>query len=258
MDPLQLTIFIAAGILTGIINTLAGSGSLVTLPIFMEICGLPATVANGTNRVGVLLQTGIAIKTFHKHGNLNLNGVHWLLIPAAIGAFIGSRLAVDIDDHMMELMIGGLMVLMLGVLFLKPKRWLKAYEAGEIDNRRPLNLLLYFVLGLYGGFIQAGVGIFLLAALVLGSRYDLVRANGVKSLVVLVFAIPSLFNFILANQVNWKYGLMMGAAQMLGAWLGARFANRYPKADVYIRYLLIAIVVIAATKFLGVLDWVMG
>ncbi len=218
----------------------------------MELCGLPATVANGTNRIGVLLQTLVGIRSFHKHGNLHLAGVEWLLIPAGIGAFIGSRLAVDVDNHSMELVIGGLMVLMLGVLFLKPKRWLKPQELGEVNNRRPINLILYFLLGLYGGFIQAGVGIFLLAALVLSSHYDLVRANGIKLLVVLIFTIPSLFNFILANQVNWKYGLMMGAAQMVGAWLGARFANRYPKADVYIRYLLIIIVVAAAVKFLGI------
>lgn len=250
LDLLTLSIILVAGLVTGVINTLAGSGSLVTLPIFIFLCGLPPTVANGTNRIGVLVQSAVAVLTFRKHGNLPLDGVIWLIGPAVLGAIGGSQVAVELNEDAMNLAIGFLMVFMLGVLFIKPARWLKPKGSGEVDPRRWLNLPIFFLIGFYGGFIQAGVGIFLLAALVMVSGYDLVKANGIKLLAVFIFNIPALINFLAHDQVNWYYGLIMAAAQAVGALIGARFANRYPHANVWIRWLLIIIVVASAAKFL--------
>jgi uncharacterized membrane protein YfcA len=245
----QLSVILGAGVITGIINTLAGSGSLVTLPIFIFLCGLPAPVANGTNRVGVILQSAVAVWSFRKHGNLPLEGVGWLLGPAIGGALLGAWLAVDMSNELMFRLIGFLMIFMLGVVLLKPNRWLKPGIPDPERHRSVLTFTVFTLIGLYGGIIQAGVGIFLLSALVLRGKYDLIKANALKSLAVLVFNIPAIIVFIAHDQVHWGYGLLMASAQMAGAVLGARFANRVPNATVYIRYLLIVILCAAAVKF---------
>jgi len=254
----QLIIIVIAGIATGIINTLAGSGSLITLPIFIFLCGLDAQMANGTNRVGVLVQTIVAIFTFRKHGNLPLKGVGWLLLAIVPGAMLGAWLSTKLSNDALYQAIGFLMVFMLFIIFLKPKRWLKPSEATEQNNKKPITLVVFFFIGLYGGFIQAGVGIFLIAALVLMTNYDLVKGNGIKLLLVAIFNIPALIYFQSEGLIHWEYGLIMAAAQAVGAYIGAIFANRFPRANSYIRYLLIIIVVASASKFFGIYDWVLA
>ncbi|MEM8889256.1 MAG: sulfite exporter TauE/SafE family protein, partial [Bacteroidota bacterium] len=102
LSLIQWFIFAFAGLLTGVINTLAGSGSLITLPIFIFICGLPADVANGTNRIGALFQSATGVRAFQKQGVLNLKGVAWIAVPIVLGAALGARIAVSLDEQMMN------------------------------------------------------------------------------------------------------------------------------------------------------------
>lgn len=245
----QTVVFIIAGVFTGVINTLAGSGSLITLPIFIFFCGLPAPVANGTNRIGVLIQGGVALYGFHKTGTTNYEGSAWLLVPAIAGAIVGSRIAVEIDEEMMNYAIGGLMVFMLFVLILDPKRWIHESAVALHRNRHPLTLLAFFLIGMYGGFIQAGVGIFLLAGLVLVSRYSLTEGNGIKLLIVFAYGLPTLLLFFWYGQVHVGYGLAMAFFQSIGAWLAVRFVVHVPNANMWIHRLLIVTVAVAALKF---------
>jgi len=241
-------LFAIAGITAGVINTLAGSGSLITLPIFMFLCGLPANVANGTNRVGAIFQSAIGLYGFRKSGKVDYQDSAWIVVPAIIGALIGAWLASEMSAKQMEIVIGGLMVVMLVVLTANPKRWLRESDASTRNNRRLVSVLSYFAIGIYGGFIQAGVGIFLLIALVLVSKYSLKEANGVKMLVILGFAIPTLCVFAYNNQVHFGYAFAMAGFQSIGAVIGVRFATRVPNANVWIHRLLIVILISAATK----------
>jgi len=242
-------LIVAAGVLSGFINTLAGSGSLVTLPLLIFL-GLPANVANGTNRVAIVFQELIATGSFYQRKVLDLRGVLWLGIPSMVGSVIGAQVAVNLDETLMRQVIGAIMLAMLVVILLRPGRWLR----GEIqDIRGHFNWkhpLIFFLIGIYGGFIQAGVGIFLLAGLVLGVGYDLVRANAVKVGIVLFSAVFALGVFVLNDQVNWLIGLVLALGNMLGAWLGARVAVE--KGAVWIRRLLIVVVVVSAANLLGV------
>jgi uncharacterized membrane protein YfcA len=242
-------LFILGGIITGIINTLAGSGSLITLPIFVFVCGLPAPVANGTNRIGVVIQAIVGVQGFKKMGTTSFAGSAWLLVPAILGAILGSRIAVELDERWMNYALGSLMVFMFFVLILKPERWIRESEADARRNRHPLSILSFFLIGIYGGFIQAGVGIFLLAALVLIGKYSLRAGNGIKLLIVLAFSLPALFIFLWYGQVHLGYGLAMAVFQGFGAWLGVRFVAQVPNANVWIYRLLIAIVAVSALKF---------
>lgn len=245
-------LFIAvAGVVTGIINTLAGSGSLITLPIFVFLCGLPADVANGTNRIGAFLQSGVGYYSFAQSGiQQQMKGAAWLVIPAILGAIPGSLIAAQMNERMMNLAIGILMLIMLGVLMVNPKRWLRESAANTDRNKNPWILVLFFFIGLYGGFIQAGIGIFLMASLVLAAHYSLSASAGVKLLVVLLLNIPTLIIFSYYHQVHLGFGLIMAVSQSIGAVLAVRFATRVPNANVWIHRLLVVIVIISATKFI--------
>lgn len=248
---------ILAGVLAGIINTLAGSGSLVTLPMLIFL-GLPANVANGTNRVGVIMQNIVGIATYRRAGALDVQGSIWYTVAAVLGSFVGARIAVDLNEQMMNIAIGVVMIIMLIVILSNPKRWLR--EKSEVAEGRPtvLMLAIFFAIGIYGGFIQAGVGIFLLAALVMGVGYTLTHANAIKLVIVLALSVAAIAVFVLNGQVNWWFGLLMAVGQSIGAWLAARFAVNYPNSNVWVRRLLILIIVVSILKLFGVFSLIGG
>ncbi|MCS7037602.1 MAG: sulfite exporter TauE/SafE family protein [Saprospiraceae bacterium] len=246
---LQWVLLALGGVVSGIINTLAGSGSLITLPILVFLCGLPAPIANGTNRIGVLLQNVVAIRALSHVGIADFQGSAWLVVPATIGGIVGSRIAVSITETWMNYTLGGLMAFMLIVLLLRPERWLRDSKPAIEHHQHPLTVSAFFFIGVYGGFIQAGVGIFLLAGLVWLTRYSLSGGNGVKLLIVLMLTIPSTVVFFFYNQVHLGYGLLMALFQGVGAWIGVRFIAHVPNANLWIYRLLLAITAVSALKF---------
>ncbi len=240
---------ILAGVLAGIINTLAGSGSAVTLPMLVFL-GLDASIANATNRVGVLVQNVVGITTFQRSGQFELSGGLWLTAPAALGGVVGAYIATQLDKGNMNLAIGIMLLIVLATILINPKKWLR--EKSEVQEGRPslLTLGLFFAIGVYGGFIQAGVGVFLLSAMVLGAGYSLVHANAVKLMIVLAITAVALAIFILSPvQINWGLGTLMAVGQSIGAWAAARFATKNKNANLWVRRLLIVVVVVSIVRF---------
>jgi uncharacterized membrane protein YfcA len=235
------------GFIAGFINTLAGNGSLVTIPILI-LLGLPANVANGTNRVGVLLQNIAAVATFRQRGALDVTGTWYLVVPSVLGALIGAQLAVDLDEALLRRVIGVLMLFMLPIVLLKPERWIATHRARN-PPRLWIEVPLFFVIGVYGGFIQIGVGIFLLAGLVLSAGFNVIGANGVKNFIVLVFTAAALVVFVVNDQVRWTLGLLLGGGQAIGAWVGASMA--VDRGAEFVRWLVIVIIVVSALALFG-------
>jgi uncharacterized membrane protein YfcA len=241
-------LIVLAGVFAGFINTLAGSGSLITLPLLIGL-GLPANVANGTNRIAILLQNVVGVSSFKKQKVLDFRSSVKLVIPAVIGSVIGAIIAVDLNEEVMRKTIGGLLVFMFFIILWKPSKWLREQQ-GKSPLPYWLRAIIFFLIGIYGGFIQAGVGFFLLSGLVLGAGYDLVRANAVKVLIILTYTAFALAVFIFNDQVNYTYGLILAAGNMIGAFLGASVAVKWgPK---FVRYLLLITVLVAAAKLLGI------
>jgi uncharacterized membrane protein YfcA len=135
------------------------------------------------------------------------------------------------------------------VVLMKPRRWLKGKSGNETGIRTGLKILIFFVIGIYGGFIQAGVGIFLLAGLVLCVGYDLVKANPVKLLIVLCFTVFALLIFIINGQVEWRTGLVLALGNMSGAWVASRLAVK--RGAGFVRWFLLAVLLISGTILLG-------
>jgi len=248
-------LIVFAGVLAGIINTLAGNGSVVTLSLLLFL-GLDANVANGTNRIGAVTQTGTALATFGNAGRLQelaKKSLNFIIITL-IGALIGAWVAIDIDKDILEKVIGGLMIIMLGLILIKPKRWLRTTNL-ETNINNPLNYLIFFAIGLYAGFIQMGMGIMFLAALVLRGHFSLIDANIAKLIIVFVLIIPVLLIFVFAGQVNWELGLTLAVGQSFGAWLAAKFALQHPKAGIWVHRLLIFMVLIAIVKLFKLYEY---
>lgn len=235
------------GFAAGFINTLAGSGSLLTLPILI-LLGLPANVANGTNRVGVVLQNVVAVATFRRRGALPLDGSWKLIVPSVVGAVIGAELAVDLDEALLRQIIGVLMLVLLAVMLLKPERFIAAHVARR-EPRLFVEVPLFFAIGVYGGFIQVSVGLFLLAGLVLGAGYNLVGANAMKNLIVLVFTAAALVVFVVNEQVDWTLGLLLGAGQAAGAWVAAHVAVE--RGARFVRWTVIVVTIGSAAALLA-------
>lgn len=250
----------AAGLVAGVINTLAGGGTLLTVPVLVAF-GLPATVANGTNRVGVLVQNYFAMRGFRREGFDALTGSLPILVPAVIGSIAGAAVASRLPSALFERIFGVAMVGLLVPILRGPKarRGPLAEPAGVADSdapaslepsaRSPLtNAALFGAIGFYGGSIQAGVGIFVIAALA-RSGLDLVRANAIKVVLIGALTLVALPVFVLHGQVHWPYAIATAAGFALGGSLGARVATR--GGERVIKPVLAVAVVAMAGRMLG-------
>lgn len=228
------------------INVLAGGGSLLTMPVLIFL-GLPATMANGTNRVAILLQNIVAVQGFRHRGKLPLKLALIGTVPAAVGSVLGARLALDMDDATFERILAGVMLMVVIIMIVDPvKRW--HFDPADLTPRRTVVLVaLFFGIGLYGGFIQAGVGFIMITGL-LAFGLDLVRINAIKVFVVMVFTVFALLTFARAGQVNWALGLTLAAGNMTGGWIGSQLA--VSKGHNWLRKAVLVVAVAFALKLL--------
>ena len=240
----QAAILIAGGIAAGVVNTMAGGGSLISVPLLVLV-GLPGTVANGTNRVGILLQNLTAAWQFRKRGVSGLEGAAKVLVPVCIGSLVGAVTIARIDDAAFERIFGVVMLLNL-VPMVRSRR---------SDPTRPtrtwprwLRFAAFVGIGLYGGAIQAGVGLLLVGALS-HAGYDLVRANSIKVAVNVVLTAIALPVFILADQVAWWPAAVLASGFVAGGWLGARLA--VAGGERLLRPVMIAAILLLAGRILG-------
>ncbi len=237
----------AAGLIAGVLNVIAGGGSFLTLPILMFL-GLPPGVANGTNRVGILLQNVGAVWSFERHGVLDWRSALWAAAPSIPGAALGVWLALIVSDDAFKRILALLMVT-LSLWTLWSKRTGSSTDEPHGDEapatRRWVGIgIAFFLIGIYGGFVQAGVGFLILAATT-AAGLDLVRGNAVKVLTVLCFTALSLALFAWNGRVDWTMGLVLAAGTTLGGLAGARLTvlkgHRWIRGVVTVTMILFAL-----------------
>lgn len=227
----------------------AGGGSMLVVP-FLIFIGLPANVANATNRVAILLQSIVSTATFKQKKILDFRTDYKLLVPTTLGSIAGAFAAVDINAAILEKIIGGLLIILFFMLLLDPNTWVKA-NADKAKAKNPVvRFLIFFGIGFYGGFIQIGVGFFMLAGLVLGCGFDLLKANAVKVFLILFYTVIALAIFIRYDLVDWRTGLILSCGNMLGAWIGTRLSVKWGAK--YIRYILLVALIAVALKLFHV------
>ena len=218
-----VTLLIGTGVVSGFINTLAGGGSMITLPALM-IMGMPADVANATNRVGVLMQSVTSVKGFDSRGFLDRQALWPLLVITGMGALAGSMLASILPVSILKPVLLSTLIMMALIMLIRPETVTPPNET--IPKRlsgHPMAVVGLFISGVYGGFVQAGVGFILIVALSSGLRYDLIRTNALKSVCTAIFSGVALLVFALQGQVWWVPGLILALGSIAGAWLSVHF-----------------------------------
>ncbi len=252
MSWLIVTALISSGVLVGFINTLAGGGTIISISLFMFL-GLPANIANGTNRIAVLLQTLVSTTSFKKQKVLDTRKGLLLGIPTVIGSIIGAEIAVDIDEKLFEQAIGVIMLIMMFFIIYKPQQWLKGKQKLIHRKLTPFQFIIFFFIGIYGGFIHVGVGYFILAGLVLNAGYDLVKANALKVFIVLLYAPFTIIVFIYNKQINYEYGLIHAIGNIIGAYVASRFAVSWGAN--FVRWVIIIIILFTSAQMFGIVDF---
>ncbi len=251
MSYLEIIVLITSGLFVGFINTLAGGGTIISLTVLMML-GLPANVANGTNRVPIIIQNIVATRNFHKKKVLDTSKSLVLGIPTVIGSIIGSLIVIELNESIIEYCFGIVMLFMLFFLIYKPSVWLKGKEDLLKKKTSPWLIFVFFLIGIYGGFVHVGVGYFLLIGIVLGAGYDLVRANAIKNLIVLLYIPFTLIVFIINDQIRWDYGLVHAIGNFIGAYIASRWANEWGAN--FVRWLLIVIILLSSLQMFGIIN----
>ena len=252
MELHEVIILIIGGVLVGFINTLAGGGSIISLSILMYVMGLPAAVANGTNRIAITLQTLTASSKFKKQKVLDWRKGLKLGIPSVIGSIIGAWIAVDMNEEVFEKAMVVIMFFMLAFIFYKPQLWLKGNEELMTKKVSPFMMFVFFLIGIYGGFIHVGIGYLLLIAIVLGAGFDLVKANAIKVFIVLLYVPFSLLVFIFNDQVNYLYGFVLAIGNIAGALIASKLAIE--NGANFVRWVIVVVVILTAANVFGLIN----
>ncbi len=242
----SLLLLVAVGFLAGIINTIAGGGSLLTLPLLIFM-GLPEAVANGTNRIAIFFQTASSVAGFKSKGVTTFPFSIYIGISASMGSLIGAQYAIDIDGETFKKILSVVMIVVVFLIVLKKKHTsLESIAERTTGKHLLVSILTFFFVGLYGGFLNAGVGFIMLLILPMVNKFTLVKSNATKVTVAFIYTAIALGVFVLNGKVDWRLGLTLAIGNASGAW----FASRYSvtKGDQFIRTALFVIVFAMAVK----------
>jgi uncharacterized membrane protein YfcA len=244
----KIPLILVTGVFAGFLNTVAGGGSLLTLPVLIDpvVFNLPHATANGTNRIAVFIQNASGIMGFRRKGVSDFGYSALLALPALVGAWFGAKIAVEMNDIIFNRVLAGIMIAVLFLTLFNPTKKLQSETANLSLTRKIIGMLVFFFVGIYGGFIQAGVGFIIIAALTLTNGFDLVRTNAIKLFVVFFYTVSALIVFIKSGNVNWSLGLTLAVGNATGAWIGSHWA--VAKGDKWIRIVLVVAVLAFAIR----------
>ena len=242
---LKIPLILVTGVCAGFLNTVAGGGSLLTLPVLIFL-DLSTAKANGTNRIAILIQNASGIIGFRRKGVSDFGYSALLTLPALLGALIGAVIANKTGDVTFKRVFAGIMIaVLLLTLFDPTKKWQGGTENLSLP-RKIIGMVVFFFVGIYGGFIQAGAGFLIIAALTLTNGFDLVRTNAIKLFVVFFYTIIALIVFINKGNIDLSLGLTLAVGNATGAWIGSHWA--VAKGNKWIRVVLVVAVVAFAIR----------
>jgi uncharacterized membrane protein YfcA len=244
-EELQWLLITVVGFIAGFVNTLAGGGSIITLPA-MILVGLDPTVANATNRLGIMLSALSAAAGFKSKKVSVMPFSLYLGLAATIGAVIGAMIAVEFDKRLFNKVLAIIMIIIVVLMILQPR--IKRAISVERLSGKPLwfTLMIFLLLGVYGGFINAGMGLLMILWLNLFNGLDLIRTNATKVLVTAIYTSAALAVFIWNDLIDWLIGLLLAIGNLVGGWIAARLSVK--KGEGFIRAALLVMVILMAVK----------
>lgn len=248
MEIQTIILCVLAGLLAGVINTIAGSGSIITLSL-LTFLGLPANIANATNRVGLLFQSAASSWKFQQTGLLDV-GSNWkTILSAVLGAVLGAFMATELNPEMFEKAVGVIFIGLFFVLVFKPEKRIKSSTFSK-----QLLPVWMFIIGTYAGFIQAGAGVFMIAIMSIVWDKKITEVNPIKVFVILLINVVALTWYFVQGLVNWEVGFLLAIGQFIGAFIGVKLNNSNKNIEPKLRLLLLGLVALSVFKFLGIIE----
>lgn len=245
-DPLSFIILTVVGAIAGFLNVLAGGGSALTIPL-MIFLGYDATVANGSNRIAIQVETISAVAAFKKQQYADFGLSLKLSLMTLPGGILGAFYAVKIDDELFTKILGVVMVLII-ITLMFPKSELVEH-AKQHKWKKWLAWPVMFAVGFYGGFIQAGVGFVIMSVLLHLYGMSLVKINMHKVFIIMIFTIPAVIVFIVTDNIDWFAAIALSIGMMLGTLIAVKMSLK--KGEKLVRIVLgISLLIIAGKLFL--------
>ncbi len=247
-ELVKLFLLFGVGSIAGLLNVMAGGGSTLSLP-FLIFLGLDPSLANGTNRIGIIAQTLSAVVSFRREKYHAFRTSLKLTAFTLPGAVAGAVLATRISDALFQKILAYVLMAIIVSMLFKKSNQKKLQE----ENPRRSSWLIYPAMagiGFYGGFIQVGVGFLFMASLYHLMELDLVRVNMHKVFIIFIYTIPALLVFFLTGNVEWKLGLSLAAGMGFGGWWAAKISVK--KGEGVIRIILIIAIFLMALRLLNV------
>ncbi len=216
-------LLILVGFFAGIINTMAGGGSLLTLPLLIFL-GLPSAVANGTNRIAIFMSSLSATAGFRSKGISNYPFNSYLGFAGLLGALIGAQIAIDIRGELFNKILAVIMIVVVLLIVFKPNLKIDNISERLKGKHLVVSMIAFFFIGIYGGFINAGIGFVIMLFLHYYNRLDLIKVNATKVVVVLIYTTGAILTFAIADKINWLYGIFLASGNFLGGWFSSRWS----------------------------------
>ena len=244
----EIVLLLASGVLVGIINTLGGGGSVITMSLFMAM-GMPIGIANGTNRIAVLLQNLSATVALLRKGMLHVRSGVMLSLPAILGNIFGAMVATEVSDTVFKICLSVVLAIILVYLLLGKDN--EQVTGGHGLKIKWWHYLLFFIIGFYGGYIYIGLGFLILAIAIWTMKLDIITANVIKGFVIFLSTPFALAVFVYNGQVEWLAGLLHGAGNILGALLASHWAMSWGVK--FVRWFTLFIIVVF---FIDLMGWI--
>ena len=243
--PFDFGLLLVVGFIVGIINTLAGGGSLITLPLLIFL-GLPPQVANGTNRIAILFYTSSATLGFRTKKVNTFPFSIYMGVAAMFGAILGAKIAIDIDDFLFNRILAIVMIaVVLFIVFKQKYNYLKTFEK-TTGKSLIISAVAFFFIGIYGGFINAGIGYIMMFFMSYFNRMSLIRVNAAKVTIALIYTIAAFLTFLISGMVDWEYGIALSIGSAFGAFVTSRYSVK--KGEGIIKVVMLVMVFVMAAK----------
>jgi uncharacterized membrane protein YfcA len=244
LELYEIPLIIVTGFVAAFLNTVGGGGSLFSVPI-LTFLGLPITSANATSRVALLFQNVFAVFGFRSKGvELPWPYSLYLGISSLFGGWIGALLASRVADEVFSKIFVGVMVLSIFLILFDPLKS-KGPEKYSFKSQA-IGVTLFFFIGIYGGFVQAGIGFMVIAVLSIVNNLNLVKSNYVKVFAAIVYTAVSVVVFAIEGKIHWYTGLVLAIGHALGGWYASRWS--VDKGEVWIKRVMIVSIIGMAIK----------
>ena len=246
MSVNEIILLLVSGVLVGIINTLGGGGSVITMSLFMAM-GMPIGIANGTNRIAVLMQNLSATVAFLRKGMLHVKSGLLLSLPAIVGNIFGALVATEVSESIFKICLSVVLAIILVYLVLGKDN--EQITGGHSLKIKWWHYIWFFIIGFYGGYIYIGLGFLILAVTIWTMNLDIITANVIKGFVIFLSTPFALAVFIYNGQVEWMAGLLHGAGNIIGALMASHWAMSWGVK--FVRWFTLAIIVVFFVDLMG-------